>query len=161
MNTEIKKISKLLRHSYNGTPWYGTPLKEILEGITPAQASVRVNNSHNCCELAIHLTNWRKFAIEKLQQNRNYTITLNSEQDWQKIDKADEAFWAKTLEELEASQNHLLNILDNQQDDLLEQTVQGANHHYNFFTLLHGIIQHDIYHAGQINLLKNATSIQL
>jgi hypothetical protein len=65
--------------------------------------------------------------------------------------------WVKTLEELETSQHRLLEALKDFDSSKLYEAVPHGSYNYNFYTLLHGIIHHDLYHAGQIALLKKQT----
>jgi len=56
------------------------------------------------------------------------------------------------LNRLQETQNELINLLEKQQESLLEKSVSERT--YNFRKLLQGLIQHDIYHLGQIAYIK-------
>jgi uncharacterized damage-inducible protein DinB len=77
---------------------------------------------------------------------------LHADQDWPSIKESDENSWQKDLQVLENSQQALLLALNRMNDGNLGEIVSGRE--YTFYTLLHGIIQHDLYHIGQIALLK-------
>ena len=77
---------------------------------------------------------------------------MNTDKDWTPIlDFSNEA-WKKTIELYKKSTDDLTNAILTIDDDKLDKIVPG--HEYTFYTLLHGVIQHDIYHSGQIVLLK-------
>jgi uncharacterized damage-inducible protein DinB len=79
-------------------------------------------------------------------------VILHADQDWPSIKESDENSWQKDLQVLENSQQALLLALNRMNDGNLGEIVSGRE--YTFYTLLHGIIQHDLYHIGQIALLK-------
>ncbi len=153
MSFETKRIKDTLERHYGGETWHGPSLKEVLEGVTAQQATKRiVPASKNIAEYVQHLTNWRVFALEKLTGSENYDIILNSEADWITINSLEDAQWQEMLDALEDSQNELLDIFDTYTDRKLENIVPGRR--YSVYKLMHGIIQHDIYHSAQMMMLK-------
>ena len=64
------------------------------------------------------------------------------------------ADWSEVLKELEKSQKYLVALLEQFPETRLAETVPSLTNKYTFYTLLHGLIHHDIYHAGQISLIK-------
>jgi uncharacterized damage-inducible protein DinB len=65
------------------------------------------------------------------------------------LDETNKDLWQhEGLKKLELTQTKLVDVLQQQKDSLLVQTVPERT--YNFRTLLYGIVQHDIYHLGQI-----------
>jgi uncharacterized damage-inducible protein DinB len=71
--------------------------------------------------------------------------------DWRTLDETNKNLWHEGLKKLAVLHNELVEVLQQQQDSLLTQTVPERT--YNFRTLLYGIVQHDIYHLGQIAYL--------
>ena len=107
-------------------------------------------------ELVKHVTAWRIFALEKLRGNTGYDIAT-PEQDWPPTGTITETRWQQILSELSASQRQLLETLSLVDDEKLLETVPGRE--YDFYFLLHGVIQHDLYHLGQMALLKKILSV--
>jgi uncharacterized damage-inducible protein DinB len=152
MNTEVSRISHLLQETYEGSPWHGSPVKQVLQGINARQAARRVlPDTHTIWELVLHITAGRNFALQKMASDKTFDI-LHADQDWPSIKESDENSWQKDLQVLENSQQALLLALNRMNDGNLGEIVSGRE--YTFYTLLHGIIQHDLYHIGQIALLK-------
>jgi hypothetical protein len=60
--------------------------------------------------------------------------------------------WNEILDDLKDGQKQLIDILENTIDEKLMEEVEGKA--YNYYTLLHGVIQHDLYHLGEIVLLS-------
>ena len=154
MRTEIERISTLLTGLYEGEAWHGRPLLEILEDITAAEACYRpAPGLHNIAELVAHLTSWRVFALEKLTGSASYDIILDSEEDWPEIDTLTTAQWRERLDNLQETQQELLDTLGRLPgSQKLSETVPGRR--YNYYTLLHGLMHHDVYHSGQIMQLR-------
>jgi uncharacterized damage-inducible protein DinB len=152
MSVLIKTIKNQLKHSYSGTPWFGSPVKQVIADITWKQAVARpIANAHTIMELLLHMLAWRKFVLERLQGNTLYNIELNTAADWPSQDGTEEQF-NNTLKELDEVQERLLAALDKVTEDLLPQMVDGKDFTINI--MLQGVVQHDIYHLGQIGLLK-------
>jgi len=68
------------------------------------------------------------------------------------VQETTEAVWKKTLQELERSHRDLKKAVENLAEDQLNEKIKGGK--ISFYVLLHGVVQHDLYHAGQIALLK-------
>lgn len=153
MRVEVDRIAALLTAEYGGEAWHGPSTYEILEGVTPEAAVFRPSpRVHNIAELVVHLTNWRIFVLEKLTGSESFDIILNSEADWSVIDELTPERWAEIQENLKETQDELLETLTRVHTARLSESVPGRR--YNYYTLLHGLMHHDIYHSGQIALLK-------
>jgi uncharacterized damage-inducible protein DinB len=150
MERELKHLIKMLQHTYEKNAWHGPAVKEVLENVTAKDALKRLPDSHSIIELVAHMTAWRTFVVKKLQGVVEYKVT-----DEMNFPTPED--WSKTLEELDASQSRLLDALKSFDSSKLYDPVPHGSYNYNFYTLLHGIIQHDLYHAGQIALIKKQT----
>jgi uncharacterized damage-inducible protein DinB len=149
MNT----IAQLLSENYNGKPWMGISTLDVLADITPDMAIFRNHaKDKNIFDYVWHIVSWRRFAIERLGGNDSYDIELNSDLDWTNNLNPSQNQWLQLREILSATQVILLRRLAQAPPTLLEQTVKGKD--YTYFEMLHGIVQHDIYHLGQIVMAK-------
>jgi uncharacterized damage-inducible protein DinB len=157
MDTEIARITYLLEQTYGGNPWHGSSICHTLENVTVSQATAcPIPHCHTIAELVRHVTAWRTFALEKLRGNAGYDIAT-PEQDWPSVGAINETGWQQILAELSASQGQLMKILSPVNDEKLLETVPGRE--YDFYFLLHGVIQHDLYHLGQMALLRKTLAI--
>ncbi len=155
MTDEIKRIHKNISAVYDGQPWYGDNICTILEGISAEMALVRpANLNHSIAEIVAHMTAWHYFVIEKMKGNAAYEV-WQTELDWQKIDLLNEDEWERLQNGFSESHAKLLAHVEQMQESILTQPVDGRK--YNFRLMLQGIAQHDIYHAGQISLIKKLT----
>lgn len=152
---EINRIQFILKRVHGGESWHGPSVKEILEDVTASQAVARpIAKAHNIAELLVHMTNWRVFTLEKLTGGDNYDIILNSQADWPLINELSEERWQEIIDSYDDTQQELVEVIERFSPTKINDTVPGRK--YSFYMLLHGIIQHDIYHSGQIALLKKA-----
>ncbi len=151
MRKEISYISTTLRSVLNGEPWYGRSVMSLLRDVDPADVFRKPNeDSHSMIELLYHMNTWAEFTLHRLQKTKEDAAVFD-ELDWRIIDP-DIHSWEKGLEEFQSIHENLLTELETVEDEFLSEIVDYRK--YNFRFLLHGIIQHDIYHIGQIAYLE-------
>jgi uncharacterized damage-inducible protein DinB len=151
---QILLIAQTLRDIYAGTPWHGPSVKDILRDITPQQASSRpLADAHSIWELVLHMTVWRQFAWNRLTDNHAFEVSA-PEQDWPEVTNDSQPAWEAALTGLAISQQQLLEALADFPEENLHEPVPGKD--YSWHNMLLGLIGHDLYHAGQIALLKKA-----
>lgn len=156
MQTPISRIKSQFIGIYDGEPWYGDPIVKILKGISAQQAAAYpIPGAHSIWEIVLHLISWRRFGIEKLKGNAAYDVEWDSKEEWPAIPEVTGGNWAQTLAALAKSQMQILELLDAVEAEALERQVPPRTYSLHF--LLQGIIQHDLYHAGQISMLKKYT----
>ena len=151
--SEVERIADQLKRAYEGKAWHGPAVREVLAGVTAEKAARRpLVNAHNIWELVVHIGVWEAFARRRLEGE---VITdVPPEQDWPPVTATDEAAWKKTLAQLEDGHMKLRRAIAALPEARLSETVQGMG--YSVYFMLHGVVQHDLYHAGQIALLKKA-----
>ena len=98
-----------------------------------------------------HIINWRVFCLKKLEGDKEYDIKTDGKNDWSEVHINNRKEWENLKLELRSTQKKLTMQLSSKPDILLQETVLGKNYTFNF--LLNGIVQHDIYHLGQIGML--------
>ncbi len=151
--TEVERIVDQLRRAYEGEAWHGPPLKKILSGITAEQAARRVvPNAHTIWELVLHLAAWESIVGRRVAGE---VVQPSPEQDWPPVRDTSDAAWKKALDALERGNLQLRQSIAALSDDRLKDRVPGKDND-SIYILLHGIVQHDLYHAGQIAILKKA-----
>jgi uncharacterized damage-inducible protein DinB len=149
---QIELISDQLQRAYAGEAWHGPPLKELLDGITAGQALDRpVPGAHSIWELTMHIGVWMSVVQRRL---RGDTVQPTPQQDWPPIDGGSSDAWRQTLDALEQEHNQLRTAICALPESSLEKQAPGKDH--SVAVMLHGVIQHNLYHAGQIALLKKA-----
>ncbi|MFN8343390.1 MAG: DinB family protein [Spirosomataceae bacterium] len=134
--------------------WHGPSVVEVLADVSWEMAAEKIMpNTHSIAELVYHMTTWRIFVVKRLQGDGEYEVT--KARDWKTFPIFDEFEWEALQMELSLSQEELITELEKREDDeFLEEIVPSRQ--YDYYTMLHGILQHDLYHAGQISILKKA-----
>ena len=145
---EIDHLILQLKDAYEGEPWFGRNAKQLLGEIEETEAFIKPNDQHSLLELVWHMTTWREFTINCLQPTPGLNLKHFEEVDWRQLDHNDKALLQEGLQKFHATQQQLISILEKQDDTILEENVRERN--YNYRKLINGIIQHDIYHLGQI-----------
>ena len=152
MNKEIQSIILNLQRVLNGQPWYGEAVLPMLRKIHPAVVYINPKNSHAAIEILYHMINWAQFTLNRLQRKQEEDLIDSEESDWRMIDPKEQT-WKNGLAEFESLHQQIIAALKTKDDAFLGQIVDFRE--YNFRFLLNGLIQHHIYHLGQIAFLKN------
>lgn len=151
--SEKKRLNDQLKRAFEGTAWHGPSVSEVLAGVNAQQAAAHpVAGAHSIWELALHIQTWERVGRRRIQEF--VPIEVSDEEDWPAVNDTSEAAWARTLEELRSNHQALRAAIREMDEARLEEIVPGTT--YSVYFLLQGVIQHDLYHAGQIALLKKA-----
>lgn len=148
-----ERAADQLERAFRGVAWHGPSLSEVLDGVDSEQASARpLDSAHTIRELVSHVLVWQKEASARLAGTGRAEVP--TEDDWPS--SSDEArAWHDLLAELAAAHARLHATVGALTDDELGQTVAGGPPS-TAYDLVHGVIQHNLYHAGQIAILKKA-----
>ena len=148
--SEKTNIIDELKNIHDGDAWHGPSLSEILELVKPEQAVARpLANAHSIWELVHHITAWENVFRRRLEGEQ---ITEPERGDFPPVKEVSEEAWRQSLTELNTEHKRLLEVVAQLPDPALEKTVVVNEYSVRF--LLHGIIRHQVYHAGQIALLR-------
>ena len=152
--TEIERIVDQLARAYEGNAWHGPSVREALEGVTAEQAHTRtLQNAHTIWELAQHIAVWEDAVRRRLEGDRAQ-IALASLEDWPPVGEQREATWERAKAALDRGHRELCDAIARVPESTLDEPIlEGMS---SVYVTLHGIIQHDLYHAGQISMLKKA-----
>ena len=154
MNDECLRIADQLNRAFTGDAWHGPPLRELLNGITAEQARGRpLPSAHTIWELAVHIDLYVDAAFEAVQ-GTPMPRWFGTGQDWPQVNATGEADWEETTDQLFRNAERLGRAIQKLQDKSLQETVPGRD--YDFYYLFHGIVQHSLYHGGQIAMLRKA-----
>jgi uncharacterized damage-inducible protein DinB len=143
----------------SGDPWYGDAILRVLEGVTWQQAAAHpLPRVHSIWELVLHMTSWVREVTRRLVVGR---WQEPEEGDWPAVPAPSAENWRTAVAGLEAAHRELRAALRGSSESRLDAQVgserdaaQGTG--VTFAQMVHGILQHDAYHLGQIGLLKKA-----
>jgi uncharacterized damage-inducible protein DinB len=151
--SEIPRVLDQMDRAFDGDAWHGPPLRPMLDGLTAEDASKHpVRGAHSIWELAHHLTTWNTVVRDELL---GASAQVTPELDWPPVWEASEVQWRRAVQNLVEAHNHLRKTVEGLRDEQLDEkpSKRTANSRY---VMLHGVVQHDLYHAGQIAILKKA-----
>ncbi len=147
---EIIRIKEELEKSFFGGAWHGPSVLEALERITPEKALAKpLKNVHSIWEIVLHIEAWQNAVRRRLQGD---PADLSNEEDWRTVKEKSNEAWSATLENLKKSLVKLIDSVSRFDETKLYELAAGQN--YSNYFMLHGLAQHEAYHAGQIALLK-------
>jgi uncharacterized damage-inducible protein DinB len=151
--TECARIADQLRRAFDGEAWHGDSVWQILEGVTAVQAAARpVSAAHSIWELVLHIAAWDRAVLRRLG---GAAVTLSDAENFPPVTDTSEPAWRKALAEVRRAHEELVAAVAALPDSRLYEMVPGKQDgHYDFYYMLHGVVQHELYHAGQIALLK-------
>ena len=152
--SEVERIVDQLTRAFEGNAWHGASIRELLADVTAAEAGAKpVASAHGIWELVLHIAVWEDVVKRRIEGDR-FAISLSSEEDWPPVRARSEADWRAAIGGLVAGHDALMRAVSSLPDSRLDEIVPG--HDYTIYTMLHGAVQHDLYHGGQIGLLKRA-----
>ncbi len=151
--TELTRIVKQLERSFVGPAWHGPSVMEALAGVDHKAASVRkVAGRHTIWEISLHVAAWEQEVDRRL---RGESIDMTNDFDWPQAPTSSAANWQRTLDEMRLAHAALVKTVKKLNLATLEKKVAVVGgKKQEVSTLLYGIIQHNVYHAGQIALMK-------
>ncbi|MBC8030920.1 MAG: DinB family protein [Pyrinomonadaceae bacterium] len=151
--TEVERIGDQSQRAFAGDAWHGPSLMAILEGVTASQAAARpFDDAHSIWELVFHIAAWEQAGVRRLAGDH---ANLSDDEDWPAVMDTSEPAWEQTKETLRAGHKKFQDGISKLDESRLgEPVVEGLA---TVYVTLHGIIQHTLYHAGQIAILKKAT----
>lgn len=156
--TEIERICDQFRRAFDGEAWHGPSVMALLEGVTAAQAAARpIPAAHSIWQLTNHIRAWESACLRRLKGD---PAQLTDEEDWPPVTDTSESAWEKTKQELVATHEELLRTIAAFDERRLDEPIitDQPTPFSSVYVTLHGGVQHDLYHAGQIAILKKALS---
>ena len=126
---------------------------EILKGVTAERAAARpIKNAHSIWELVLHIAAWDGAVRRRMG---GVAVKLTDAENFPAVKDPSEAAWGKALVEVRRAHEELIAAVEGFPEKSLWKPVPGKKGaHYNFYYMLQGAVQHELYHAGQIALLK-------
>src|SRR5262245_34313238 len=149
--SEIQRIEDQLKRSFETGAWHGPAVLELLEDVSATQAAARpIAAGHSIWEIVLHMTTWKSVVARRV--SGEVVNQVPDDVDWPPAKPGGETEWAAARQGLQSAHAQLLQALRALREDQLDQPPYAkASSRY---VQLHGIIQHDLYHGGQIAVLK-------
>lgn len=148
--SEIGRIVRLLEQTFEGKPYYGPSVLGALAGVTADVATRKLpGRAHSIWEIVAHLTAELIYARAIIEGTAGPWI--EGKTTWSPITDTSNAAWQQALRDLKKAKRSLVREVKRLDDSILNKEAQRVR--VPFYLMLHGTIQHNVYHAGQISLL--------
>jgi uncharacterized damage-inducible protein DinB len=156
MNKETQAIIRRIETINSGEPWFGRAVFILLEEVDPKKVYTRPNDTeHSMIELLYHMITWVDFTLKRVENDKTNDLAAYGESDWRPINPKVHT-WKKGLAEFKAIHKKIVTLLKDKDDTFLKEIVDYRK--YNFRFLLNGMIEHNIYHIGQIAYINKLLS---
>jgi uncharacterized damage-inducible protein DinB len=153
MSTTIERLIDQLRRSAEGDAWHGPSVREVLEGVTVADASAHpIAGAHSIRELVLHMAAGNQLVLRRIDGDGRQ---LSPEEDWPVPSEPTEDTWQREVASLLALNRRVREAVATFPATRLDEPLV-PHPPYSAFTQFIGLTQHDLYHAGQIVLLRRA-----
>lgn len=150
MMTEVERILDQYDRAMNGDAWHGDPVWKILEGIPAEQAACRrAANTHAIWELVSHMTYWETEVCRRIS---GLPSRPAKELNFPAVPEATAENWNSSLNQFRRSNADFRQAVSKLDPSRLDQAPEGRVK--TIYVEVHGVIQHHIYHAGQIAILR-------
>ncbi len=150
----VKALLHLLDEAFDHQAWHGTNLRGAVRGLTAAAAAWRPHATrHNVWEIVVHAAYWKYAVRRRLTREKRGSFALQGS-NWFARPSQDrtDAAWSADVRLLAKEHEQLRRIVEGLRDADLDRRSGGSR--WTKSALIRGVACHDLYHAGQIQLLK-------
>lgn len=145
----INDLIRQLNELHEGSLWFDQCFNEKIGMLPEEVVFVRpLPELHSVAEHVSHMLEWRKECLLRFEGKKR--DLMNSPEDWKDNTELQKLGWPFLLKSLNDSRFELIQLLEGQDDRFLQTPFQDTA--YNFHYLIEGILQHDIYHLGQMGV---------
>jgi hypothetical protein len=151
--TDTQGLLEIIDRAYNRRSWHGTNLRGSIRGVTVEDAAWRPGpGRHNVWEIAVHAAYWKYAVWRRLTGERRGSFPLKGSNWFERTNPSDAAAWSEDVALLDHTHRRLRDAIAELSPRDLRRGARGSQ--VTTFELVAGVAAHDLYHAGQIQLLK-------
>ena len=149
--SDAARIAEQLRNAFEGNAWHGPALLELLKDVDSATAASHpLPETHSIWELVLHIAAWDEAVNCRIVERR--ALQLKAAKNFPPVPDKSAAAWKNAVAHLKKTHADLVKTAAGLSDRRLSERVPGKK--YNIRFMLDGVAQHELYHAGQIAILK-------
>lgn len=150
---EIEHLLDLLDEAYSRAAWHGPNLRGSIRGVTARQAAASPRpGRHNIWEIVVHAAYWKYTVRRRLLGEKRGSFSLNGSNWFKRPLKRSEKTWRADVACLDREHKLLRDTVLAFSPEELDRPARGSRTISR--RLIAGIAFHDVYHAGQIQLIK-------
>jgi len=148
-NILVNNFIRQLRELQEGSLWFDQSLKDKLDNLDEEIVFIEpLPGVHSVASHVSHTLEWRKECLQRFEGGK--TELMNSPNDWKPNAELKQTGWIALRSSLYQSTEWMIGLIDGRQDLFLDTVFQDTDYTYKY--LIEGIIEHDIYHLGQIGV---------
>jgi uncharacterized damage-inducible protein DinB len=153
MNGEMRQMLLMIDEAYSGSSWHGPNLRGSIRGLGPREASWRPGRGrHSIREIVLHAAYWKYAVRRRLRGEKRGSFPLKGSNWFVRPSREPGTSWADDITLLESQHSLLRGLISSISPGDLRRRPGGGR--VTRETLVRGIAAHDLYHAGQIQLIK-------
>jgi uncharacterized damage-inducible protein DinB len=153
MALDVEILADQIRRAFWGESWHGPSVREVLTGVSAEDAAAHpVAGAHSIWEIVLHMIGGYRLVLGRVRGDR---ARLAPEEEWPPVVEVSSEAWRETQHTLEQLNQQLQSAV---RAFPVERLSQELGSEYSAYTQFLGAPQHDVYHAGQIVVLKKAVS---
>jgi uncharacterized damage-inducible protein DinB len=150
--TESQRLAALAESVLREGGWIEVPLRDLFHSLTAAEAAAHpITAAHSAWEIVLHLAAWHEAVQRRIG---GMATDLSDAEDWPAPADTTEANWQAAREKLEGTYADMVQAIQGLKPGQLNKNVPGRP--FNFYVMLHGVMQHDLYHSGQVMMLRKS-----
>ncbi len=150
--SEAGRIADQLRRAFYGSAWHGPAVLQLVKDIDAKTAVAKpLDDVHSIWELLLHIEAWDRAGLIRLSGQK---CQMTGKKNFPPVTSSTDALWRETVAQVKGTHDELVETVAGLSESRLRDQVPGKP--YDFYHMLHGIAQHELYHAGQIAILKKA-----
>jgi uncharacterized damage-inducible protein DinB len=148
---EAKHLADQHHRALEGHAWHGPALLEALDGVSAKRALKRpIRNAHSIWEIVLHIEAWDRVVLGRLTGE---PIELSDEENWPEVRNTNPGAWKRAVSSMKATHSKLNREIAKLTPARLDAGY-GPKKRYKIFRIVHGVVHHELYHTGQIAILK-------
>lgn len=153
MPLDVEILADQIRRAFWGESWHGPSVREVLAGVSAEDAAAHpIAGAHSIWEIVLHMSGGYTLVLRRV---RGEGAQLSPEEEWPPVRGFGPEAWRQS--------QHTLDLLNQELQTAVrafpgERLAQPLGSEYTAYTQFCGAPQHDLYHAGQIVMLKKALS---
>ena len=151
MDRTMEMLADQIGRAFRGESWHGPSVREVLAGVSAEDAAAHpIAGAHSIWEIVLHLRAGYTLLLRRASGER---ATLASDEEWPPVRAASPEAWGESQRALDELNERLQGVV---RAFPAERLPQELGSEFSAYTQFAGTPQHDLYHAGQVVLLKKA-----
>lgn len=152
--SEATTIAAMMKSIEHGPAWHGPSMADLLGGVTATEAAQKpIAHAHSIWEILLHINAWQNYVVSV--EGGGAAAFLADAADWPPVpESASDSEWEATQRRFEGGSQEIRELVVHFDESRMHANVPGRD--FPFKVLLHGVVHHNLYHCGQIALLRKA-----